>query len=56
MGYQKMIIVGNATKDAGVRQSEGKAAYADFRVAVSRTEEAEDPLPAQGLRQARRQM
>ncbi len=45
MGYQKMIIVGNATKDAGVRQSEGKAAYADFRVAVNRTEEQKTLCP-----------
>ena len=35
MDYQKMIIVGNATKDAEIHQSEGKAAYADFAVAVS---------------------
>jgi len=35
MDYQKMIIVGNATKDAEVHQSEAKTAYADFTVAVS---------------------
>ena len=39
MDYQKMIIVGNATKDAEVKQSKGKAAYADFAVAVSRTKD-----------------
>ena len=35
MDYQKMIIVGNATKDAEIHQSEGKVAYADFTVAIS---------------------
>ena len=39
MDYQKMIIVGNATKDAEIRQSEGKVAYADFTLAVSRTKD-----------------
>ena len=39
MDYQKMIIVGNASKDAEVKQSEGKVAYADFTLAVSRTKD-----------------
>jgi single-strand DNA-binding protein len=39
MDYQEMIIVGNATKDAEIHQSEGKAAYADFTLAVSRTKD-----------------
>ena len=39
MDYQKMIIVGNATRDAEVEQSEGKAAYADFTLGVSRTKD-----------------
>ena len=39
MDYQKMIIVGNATKDAEIHQSEGKAAYGDFTLAVSRTKD-----------------
>ena len=34
-----MIIVGNTTKDAEVKQLEGKTAYADFTLAVSRTKE-----------------
>ncbi len=37
--HQKMIIVGNAIKDAEVKQSEGKTTYADFTVAVSRTKD-----------------
>lgn len=39
MDYHKIILVGNTTKDTEVRQSEGKAAYADFTLAVSRTKE-----------------
>ena len=39
MDYQKMIIVGNATKDAEIHQSEGKTAYADFTLGVSRTKD-----------------
>jgi single stranded DNA-binding protein len=45
MDYQKMIIVGNATKDAEVHQSEGKAAYADFTLAVRRTEDRTTLFP-----------
>jgi len=36
MDYQKMIIVGNASKDAEIHKSEGKVAYADFTLAASR--------------------
>jgi single-strand DNA-binding protein len=39
MDYQKIILVGNATKDAEVKQPEGKTAYAYFTLAVSRTKE-----------------
>jgi single-strand DNA-binding protein len=39
MDYQRMIIVGNTTRDAEVKQPEGKTAYADFTLAVSRTKE-----------------
>ena len=39
MDYQKIILVGNATKGAEVKQPEGKTAYADFTLAVSRTKE-----------------
>jgi single-strand DNA-binding protein len=39
MDYQKMIIVGNATKDAEVQQSEGKVPHADFTLGVTRTKE-----------------
>lgn len=35
MDYQKMIVVGNTTKDAEVQQPEGKTTYADFTLAVS---------------------
>jgi len=39
MDYQRIIIVGNATKDGEVKQPKGKVAYADFPVAVSRTKD-----------------
>ena len=39
MDYQKLVLVGNATKDAEVQQPKGKTAYADFTLAVSRTKE-----------------
>jgi len=35
MDDQKIIIVGNATTDAEIHQSEGKVAYADFTVGIS---------------------
>ena len=41
MNYQKLIIVGNATKDAERRTSkDGSVAYTTFRVGVSRGEDA----------------
>jgi len=39
MDYQKLVLVGNATKDAEVQQPKDKTAYADFTLAVSRTKE-----------------
>jgi single-strand DNA-binding protein len=39
MDYEKLILVGNTTRDAEVKQPEGKTAYADFTLAVSRTKE-----------------
>ena len=45
MDYQMIIIVGNATKDAEVKQPEGKTAYADFTLAVNRTKEQKTFFP-----------
>lgn len=45
MDYQKIILVGNTTKDAEVKQPEGKSAYADFTLAVSRTKEQKTFFP-----------
>ena len=45
MDYQKLILVGNATKDAEVQQPQGKTAYADFTLAVSRTKELKTFFP-----------
>jgi single-strand DNA-binding protein len=39
MDYEKLILVGNTTGDAEVKQPEGKTTYADFTLAVSRTKE-----------------
>lgn len=39
MDYQKIILVGNTTKEAEVKKPEGKTAYADFTLGVSRTQE-----------------
>ncbi len=39
MDYQKLILVGNTTKDAEIKQPEGKTTYADFTLGVSRTKE-----------------
>jgi len=49
MDYQKMIIVGNATKDAETHQSEGKLAYADFTLAVSRTKDQTTFFPVRAF-------
>jgi len=45
MDYQKLILVGNATKDAEVQQPKDKTAYADFTLAVSRTKELKTFFP-----------
>ncbi len=45
MDYQRMIIVGNATKHAEVHHPKRKAVYADFTVAVSRTKEHKTLFP-----------
>jgi single stranded DNA-binding protein len=45
MDYQKLILVGNATKDAETKQPEDKTAYADFTLAVSRTKEQKTFFP-----------
>ena len=46
MDYQRMIWVGNTTRDAEVKQPEGKKmAYADFTLAVSRTKEQKTFFP-----------
>ena len=45
MDYQKIILVGNATAGAKVEKPEGKTAYADFTVAVSRGREETDFFP-----------
>jgi single-strand DNA-binding protein len=45
MDYQKLILVGNATKDAEVKQPKDKTAYADFTLAVSRTKEQKTFFP-----------
>jgi single-stranded DNA-binding protein len=45
MGYQKIILVGNATSEAKVEKPEGKLAYADLTVAVKRTQERVDLFP-----------
>ena len=38
-------LVGNTTKDAEVKQPEGKATYADFTLAVSRSKEQKTFFP-----------
>ena len=45
MDYQKLILVGNTTKNAEVKQAEGKTAYADFVLVVSRTKEQKTFFP-----------
>lgn len=39
MDYQKIILVGNTTKDAEIKEPEGKTVYTDFTLAVSRTKD-----------------
>ena len=45
MSYQKFIFIGNATGAAKVEKPEGKTAYADFTVAVSRNRDEADFFP-----------
>ena len=45
MDYQKMIIVGNSTKDAEIHQSEGRVGYADFTLGVTRTKDQSTFFP-----------
>jgi len=45
MDYQKLILVGNTTKDAEVKRPKGKTAYANFTLAVSRTKEQKTFFP-----------
>ena len=45
MDYEKLILVGNTTRDATVKQPEDKTAYADFTLAVSRTKEQKTFFP-----------
>ena len=45
MDYQKIILVGNATDAAKGEKPEGKTAYADLTVAVSRSREETDFFP-----------
>jgi single stranded DNA-binding protein len=45
MDYQRIIIIGNATKGAEVQQPKGKAAYAYFTVAVSQTKDQKTFFP-----------
>ena len=49
MNYQKILLVGNATGDAVVKKPQGKTAYADFTVAVNRTQDQTDFFPGSGL-------
>ncbi|MCG3209252.1 MAG: Single-stranded DNA-binding protein [Anaerolineae bacterium] len=41
MDYQKLILMGNTTAVPKVQTPEGKTAFADFRLAVSRGPEGE---------------
>lgn len=43
--YQKIIIVGKASKDAEVEQSEGKVPHADFTLGVTRTKDQSTFFP-----------
>lgn len=49
MDYQKIILVGNATDGAKMKQGESKTAYADFTVAVRRSREATDFFPVRAF-------
>ena len=49
MDYNRIIIVGRATRAANVERAEGKTAYADFTVAVSRHREETDFFPVRAF-------
>ena len=49
MDYNRIIVVGRATRAAKVEQAEGKTAYADFTVAVSRNREETDFFPVRAF-------
>lgn len=49
MDYQRIILVGNATEAVEMNKPEGKTAYADFTVAVSRSEDKTDFFPVRAF-------
>ena len=49
MNYQKIILVGNATDAAKAAKPEGKTAYTDVTVAVSRNREEADFFPVRAF-------
>ena len=50
MDYTKLIIVGNLTRDAEVKQAkESEARYADFTVAVSRNKDEKCFFPVRAF-------
>ena len=49
MTYQRIFLVGHATRAAKVEQSEGKTAYADFTVAVNRNRDTADYFPVRAF-------
>jgi len=49
MTYQRILLVGHATRAAKVEQSEGKTAYADFTLAVNRNRDTADYFPVRAF-------
>ena len=49
MNYQKLLLVGNAVSPARVERAEGKTAYADFVLAVSRNRKEADFFPVRAF-------
>jgi single stranded DNA-binding protein len=49
MDYQKIVLVGNATDAAKASKPEGKTAYTDVTVAVSRSREEADFFPVRAF-------
>jgi single-strand DNA-binding protein len=49
MNYQRLLLVGNAVDAARVERAEGKTAYADFTVAVSRNRKEADFFPVRAF-------